>query len=110
MKKADHSPVNPVYQQPPAGYDEMCTGSGKVRQHWQYLMDSFDAMGPGELLQRQRKQRLAAFGLLAGLLVGVFVGVGGGGGTTTSSTSTMPTTTVPLTPACRISRDRSSGR
>ncbi len=40
---------------------------------------------------------LAAFGLLAGLLVGVFVGVGGGGGTTTSSTSTMPTTTVPLT-------------
>ncbi|MBT8117105.1 MAG: hypothetical protein KJO66_04690, partial [Gammaproteobacteria bacterium] len=54
MKKADQNPVNPVYQEPPAGHDEMCTGSGKVRQHWQYLIDSLDAMGPGELQQRQR--------------------------------------------------------
>ena len=48
------SPVCPAYRQPPTGYDEMCTGQGKVRKHWRYLIDSLDAMGPEVLQQRQR--------------------------------------------------------
>ena len=54
MKTPDHNPVTPVYQEPPTGHDEMCTDSGKVRKHWQYLIDSLAALGPEELQQRQR--------------------------------------------------------
>jgi uncharacterized circularly permuted ATP-grasp superfamily protein/uncharacterized alpha-E superfamily protein len=32
----------------------MCTGQGKVRKHWRYLINSLDAMGPEALQQRQR--------------------------------------------------------
>ena len=54
MKTPDHNPVTPVYQEPPTGHDEMCTDSGKVRKHWQYLIDSLASMGPEDLQQRQR--------------------------------------------------------
>jgi uncharacterized circularly permuted ATP-grasp superfamily protein/uncharacterized alpha-E superfamily protein len=48
------SAVCPAYRQSSTGYDEMCTGQGKVRKHWRYLIDSLDAMGPEALQQRQR--------------------------------------------------------
>ena len=55
MKTPDHNPVSPVYQEPPTGYDEMSTGSGKVRGHWRYLVDALEAMGPAMLQQRQHE-------------------------------------------------------
>jgi len=50
---AANSPDCPAYAQPPSGYDEMCTGQGKVRKHWRYLISALDAMGPEVLAQRQ---------------------------------------------------------
>ena len=32
----------------------MCTGQGKVRKHWRYLISALEAMGPAVLQQRQR--------------------------------------------------------
>jgi uncharacterized circularly permuted ATP-grasp superfamily protein/uncharacterized alpha-E superfamily protein len=54
MKATDRSPSCPAYRQQPAGYDEMCTGQGEVRQHWRYLISALDKMGPEVLQQRQR--------------------------------------------------------
>jgi uncharacterized circularly permuted ATP-grasp superfamily protein/uncharacterized alpha-E superfamily protein len=54
MKATDRSPSCGAYQQQPAGYDEMCTGQGEVRQHWRYLISALDSMGPEVLQQRQR--------------------------------------------------------
>ncbi len=51
---SQRSAVCPAYRQSSTGYDEMCTGQGKVRKHWRYLVDSLDAMGPEALQQRQR--------------------------------------------------------
>jgi uncharacterized circularly permuted ATP-grasp superfamily protein/uncharacterized alpha-E superfamily protein len=54
MKANDPSPTCAAYRQQPAGYDEMCTGQGEVRQHWRYLINALDSMGPEVLQQRQR--------------------------------------------------------
>ncbi len=53
MNKAESRPTCPAYQQAPAGYDEMCTGQGKVRKPWRYLISALEAMGPEILQQRQ---------------------------------------------------------
>ena len=53
MKANDPSPTCVAYRQQPAGYDEMCTGQGEVRQHWRYLISALDSMGPEVLQQRQ---------------------------------------------------------
>ena len=53
MKTAGDSNVCQAYRQQPTGFDEMCTGQGKVRKHWRYLIGALDAMGP-EALQRKQ--------------------------------------------------------
>ena len=55
MNTVDPATSAHAYQEPPSGYDEMATGSGKVRTHWRYLIDSLEAMGPAVLQQRQRE-------------------------------------------------------
>ncbi len=43
---------------PPAGaYDELCTGAGQVRAHWQYLTQALGALGPVELERRSEEVR-----------------------------------------------------
>ncbi|MGB5339408.1 MAG: circularly permuted type 2 ATP-grasp protein, partial [Gammaproteobacteria bacterium] len=54
MNTPIRNPATPVYQEPPAGYDEMCTEAGKVRKHWRYVIDALDTMGPEVLQQRQQ--------------------------------------------------------
>ncbi|MGB5607299.1 MAG: circularly permuted type 2 ATP-grasp protein, partial [Gammaproteobacteria bacterium] len=54
MNTPIRNPATPVYQEPPAGYDEMCTEAGKVRKHWRYIIDALDTMGPEVLQQRQQ--------------------------------------------------------
>jgi uncharacterized circularly permuted ATP-grasp superfamily protein/uncharacterized alpha-E superfamily protein len=55
MGKPDITPATcPGYTPPPGAYDEMCSGTGAVRQHWRYLIDSLVTMGPEVLSQRQR--------------------------------------------------------
>ncbi len=55
MGKPDITPVTcPGYTPPHGAYDEMCSRSEGVRQHWRYLIDSLAAMGPDVLSQRQR--------------------------------------------------------
>ncbi len=54
MNTPDRSAACPAYARSPSGYDEMCTGDGTVRKHWQYLISALDAMGPEVLQQRQR--------------------------------------------------------
>ncbi|MGB5442027.1 MAG: circularly permuted type 2 ATP-grasp protein, partial [Gammaproteobacteria bacterium] len=54
MKAAGDSQVCPAYRSQPTGFDEMCTGQGKVRKHWRYLVGALDAMGPDVLRQRQQ--------------------------------------------------------
>jgi len=48
-----HSAACPAYRLASTGYDEMCTGQGKVRKHWRYLIDSLQTMGTEALQQRQ---------------------------------------------------------
>ena len=54
MKAAGDSNVCPAYRSQPTGFDEMCTGQGKVRKHWRYLVGALNAMGPDVLRQRQQ--------------------------------------------------------
>ena len=54
MNTPNNSPTCAAYSQQPTGYDEMCTGQGKVRKHWRYLINALDDMGPEVLQQRQR--------------------------------------------------------
>jgi len=53
MNAGDLDAVCPAYRQATNRYDEMCTGQGKVRKHWRYLVSALDTMGPGVLRQRQ---------------------------------------------------------
>jgi len=54
MGTPDGNPAScPGYTPPRGAFDEMCTPSGEVRQHWRYLMDALAAMGPEVLGQRQ---------------------------------------------------------
>jgi uncharacterized circularly permuted ATP-grasp superfamily protein/uncharacterized alpha-E superfamily protein len=55
MSEPERKPACPAYRRPPEGYDEMCTGEGKVRKSWRYLMGALDAMGPEVLQQKQRE-------------------------------------------------------
>jgi uncharacterized circularly permuted ATP-grasp superfamily protein/uncharacterized alpha-E superfamily protein len=54
MNAPQENRLCPAYGQPSTGYDEMCTGQGKLRQHWRYLISALEAMGPAVLQQRQR--------------------------------------------------------
>ena len=54
INEPDRAPSCPAYRQQASGYDEMCTGEGKVRSHWRYLVDALGGMGPDTLRQRQR--------------------------------------------------------
>ena len=38
-------------------YDEMCGQPGRLRAHWQYLVDSFETMGLPELERRRQEAR-----------------------------------------------------
>ncbi len=38
-------------------YDEMCTPSGDVRPHWQYVVRAFDELGHPELVRRTEEMR-----------------------------------------------------
>jgi uncharacterized circularly permuted ATP-grasp superfamily protein/uncharacterized alpha-E superfamily protein len=40
------------YQPPPSVYDEMASGLGSVRPHWQKFLAGLDALGPAELGRR----------------------------------------------------------
>ena len=53
MNATDRSAVCPAYRHPTTSYDEMCTGQGKVRKHWRYLISALDSMGSEVLQQRQ---------------------------------------------------------
>jgi uncharacterized circularly permuted ATP-grasp superfamily protein/uncharacterized alpha-E superfamily protein len=53
MNTTDRTAICPSYRQTPTSYDEMCTGQGKVRKHWRYLISALDSMGSEVLLQRQ---------------------------------------------------------
>ena len=53
MNASDRSTVCPTYRQATTHYDEMCTGQGKVRKHWRYVISALDTMGPEVLQQRQ---------------------------------------------------------
>ena len=44
MNTPNNSPTCAAYSQQPTGYDEMCTGQGKVRKHWRYLINALDDM------------------------------------------------------------------
>ena len=58
MSAPERNTTCPAYrQQPPTGYDEMCTGQGKVRKHWRHLISALDTMGPEVLRQRQQDTR-----------------------------------------------------
>jgi len=53
INSADLGSVCPAYRQTATRYDEMCTGQGKVRKHWRYLVSALETMGPEVLRQRQ---------------------------------------------------------
>jgi uncharacterized circularly permuted ATP-grasp superfamily protein/uncharacterized alpha-E superfamily protein len=46
---ADH------YLPTPGSYDEMCTGEGEVRPHWQHLLDALHALGP-QIVEERRQE------------------------------------------------------
>jgi len=45
------------YQPPPGVYDEMCTATGELRPHWEYLIRSCEALGGEELGRRWLEAR-----------------------------------------------------
>lgn len=44
-----------AYREPQACHDEVFHADGKVRGHWQYLLKSFDSLGPDVINERERK-------------------------------------------------------
>lgn len=59
--QAGLSPTPPpwicAYRGLPGVYDEMCEETGEVREHWRYLLDVWDALGPAETAARDRELR-----------------------------------------------------
>lgn len=54
------SPLPPEHQPPrhyvsDTGHDEALSGTGEVRPHWRYLLDSLGQLGTDEMGQRQMK-------------------------------------------------------
>lgn len=45
------------YQPLPGSYDEMRSAAGKVRPHWQHLLDALRTLGPAVLEERRREAR-----------------------------------------------------
>ncbi|MBF0266728.1 MAG: circularly permuted type 2 ATP-grasp protein [Gammaproteobacteria bacterium] len=37
------------------GFDEMCLNNGQIKQHWQFLVDALQSLGPEELKLRRRE-------------------------------------------------------
>ncbi|MCQ8181466.1 circularly permuted type 2 ATP-grasp protein [Methylomonas sp. SURF-1] len=44
-----------AYRQEPDGYDEMLDETGRIRAHWQHLMQALIQLGPEEVSQRHRE-------------------------------------------------------
>jgi uncharacterized circularly permuted ATP-grasp superfamily protein/uncharacterized alpha-E superfamily protein len=54
------SPPRPAwtaYREPQLGHDEVFLADGQVREHWQYLLQSLDSLGPDAISERERKAR-----------------------------------------------------
>lgn len=43
------------YRFPPGSFDEMCSGAGRLRPHWEYPMQALGALGPAGLQARHRE-------------------------------------------------------
>ncbi len=51
----DHSESTLQYRPISGTYDEMCTETGELREHWNYLIRSFRAIGPHSLEKRKQE-------------------------------------------------------
>ncbi|HSH69378.1 MAG TPA: hypothetical protein VK997_05630, partial [Deferrisomatales bacterium] len=51
------APPVSVYRGLPGVFDEMCDASGAVREHWRYLLGTWDSLGPEEIAGRARELR-----------------------------------------------------
>ena len=63
--KAPVSQLQPAAGIPAEAYDEMVTGQGLIRGHWQPLLATLSELGPAGLLERAENEvpaRLAAAG------------------------------------------------
>jgi len=52
---ADHLQFATEYAATTNSYDEMCSASGDLRPHWEYLVRSLETLGPQELLRREQE-------------------------------------------------------
>ena len=52
INEPDRAPACPAYRQRANGYDEMCTGQGKVRKHWKRVSKAADH--PAKVLEALR--------------------------------------------------------
>ncbi len=57
MSQAEAPHLCAAYHPLDGAYDEMCTGEGQIKEHWQYLTDVLDRLGPAGLESRWKESR-----------------------------------------------------